>query len=179
MLETMYNDKDSYDFEKLNEFVSKRLRSTGPKDVLTKYRKIIIPVQCLDKLSQRKWTCVEADLIQQTIRGPQTEVHHFMRFFQDYLDSTKSRRRSTRKYGFNVTQSPDTSKVIEEDLQSWNIDYTDLTKTGNKSKRETHLLQTEDACAMMRLASEIPSAFNFNTSSKKKGGKLSKKKQQS
>jgi hypothetical protein len=69
--------------------------------------------------------------------------------------------------------------VIEEDLQSWKIDYTDLTKTGNKSKRETHLLQTEDACAAMRLASEIPSAFNFNASSKKKGVKLSKKKQQS
>ena len=31
----------------------------------------------------------------------------------------------------------------------------------------------------MRFASEIPSAFNFNASSKKKGAKVSKKKQQS
>ena len=103
MLERMYNDKNSYDFEKLNEFVSKRLRSRSQKDILTKYRKIIVPVQCLNKLSQRKWTTVEADLINQTIRGPHEEVQHFMQFFQDYLDSTKSRRRSTRKYGFNLT----------------------------------------------------------------------------
>jgi hypothetical protein len=51
MLENMYNNKDSYNFEKLNDFVSKRLRSASSKDVLTKYRKIIMPVQCLDKLS--------------------------------------------------------------------------------------------------------------------------------
>ena len=84
---------ETYELEKFTEMVESRV-GTANGNMLCYYKSILMPIEVYDREQGYVWDFVEADLVNEVIRGPERRISLFMRFFKDYLFSIKKRRRS-------------------------------------------------------------------------------------
>ena len=92
---------DTYDFVQLLTEVEMRT-GTSSGNLLCYFKKILMPIEVFDSSRGYVWEFVEADLDNLVLKGSENRLNLFKQFFQDYLHSIKTRRKSVLKRS-NVT----------------------------------------------------------------------------